>query len=493
MNTLSFQPKALWDYFSVLNHIPRPTYHEEAIRQYLLDEAKRLDLEAFEDDAHNIKIIKPASPGCETAAGVILQSHVDMVPQKTSDKVHDFTKDPIETHVEGEWLTADRTTLGADNGIGVAAILAVLADQQLHHGPIEALFTATEEVGMHGAKGLQPDWLSGDYLLNLDTEIEAELCIGCAGGVDILAALPISKQTVDPSFSQYRLNIKGLAGGHSGKCIDEQRGNAIKILARIARAIAENSSIQLIRLTGGSLRNAIASQSQMQFASALSTDELQAVITPVFAQIKQELPNIDQEAQCELLPLAETVQQCLSAACQTQLLQLIQAVPHGVMRMSLAMPGLVETSINFAILDSDDIAYHFTFMIRSASDSARDELQHRLRALFALAAIDITERGAYPGWQPQPASKIVELMTQTAHEVFNKAPYIRAVHAGLECGLLGHKYPHWQMISFGPSIEGAHSPDECVHIASVTRFYEWLVKTLSALTQQPKPNRSEIP
>ncbi|PIE74313.1 MAG: hypothetical protein CSA19_00380, partial [Deltaproteobacteria bacterium] len=336
MNAPVFEPKALWGYFSALNRIPRPTHHEEAIRQYLLDEAKRLKLVTVEDEAHNIKIIKPATSGYEHVAGVILQSHVDMVPQKTSDKVHDFTKDPIETHVEGEWLTADRTTLGADNGIGVAAILAILADDSLQHGPIEALLTATEEVGMHGAKGLQPNWLDGKYLLNLDTEVEAELCIGCAGGVDILANLPVSYRPLDPSLPQYTLDLTGLAGGHSGKCINEQRGNAIKIIARLAAAINQRQPIQLVRLVGGSLRNAIASQASMQFACALSLDDIKALLLPVFEQIKAECSTHDQSAHFTLAASETPSEQCLSEACQAQLLQLVTASPHGVMRMSLA-------------------------------------------------------------------------------------------------------------------------------------------------------------
>ncbi len=482
MDTPSFQPKALWDYFAQINRIPRPTYHEEKIRQYLLEEAKRLNLQAVEDEAHNIKIIKPASAGKEGSAGVVLQSHVDMVPQKTSDKVHDFTTDAIETRVDGEWLTADRTTLGADDGIGVAAALAVLADNRLVHGPLEALFTATEEVGMHGAKGLKAGWLDGDYLLNLDTEIEAELCIGCAGGVDILADLPITTQPIDAGLSQYQLRVTGLAGGHSGKCIDEQRGNAIKIASRLARAIAKHKAIQLIALTGGSLRNAIACEAALQFATALSLDELHAVIAPAFEQIKRECSVHDQDAQYLLTQTAD-VALCLTAACQQRLLHLIDAVPHGVVRMSASMQGLVETSINFAVLSCEEGAYHFTFMIRSSSDSARDDLTQRLRALFALSGIDITERGAYPGWQPDPDAHLVKVMTETAKTVFGKAPYVRAVHAGLECGLLGGKYPHWQMISFGPTIEGAHSPDERVHIESVHRFYHWLTETLAALAR----------
>lgn len=473
------EPTLLWQYFKALTQIPRPSYHEEAIRQFVLDEAARLGLSAEMDDAGNIVVCKPASQGKERAPGVILQSHLDMVPQKNSDKVHDFTKDPIQTLVKGDWLTADGTTLGADNGIGVAAALAILADNKLTHGPIEALFTATEESGMDGAKGLRKAWLQGDILLNLDSEDEGELYIGCAGGVDATLSFPLHKIKPPTGYS-YTLRLSGLAGGHSGLNIIDQRGNANILMAQLLHRLSNEYDFSLVDFSGGNLRNAIPREAQAIIVCAADESELRESIERITTTLRCSLGEPDKAFSVALTP-AQPANMVLDEAGQRTLLTAILLCPNGVIRMNHDMAGLVETSSNLAIVDIEQDTLVLKALLRSSNDDAKADLASRMdlftQALNGQAEFD----GDYPGWQPNPSSDIVKLMLETGQEVFGQIPPLKAIHAGLECGILGEHYPHWQIASFGPTITGAHSPDEQVYIPSVDTFWKWLTMTLERL------------
>lgn len=483
MSILTLQPSSLWHYFHALTQIPRPSFEEDAVREYVLNEGRRLGLEAEMDAAGNVLIRKPASEGCANGKGVILQSHLDMVAQKNNEVVHDFSKDPIRTRIEGDWVYACGTTLGADNGIGVAAMLAVLADKSLQHGALEALFTATEETGMYGAKGLQGGWLQGEILLNLDSEREAELCIGCAGGVDGEFVLPVVREAVNPSWQPYHLSISGLKGGHSGIDIDQQRGNANKLLVRVLDAFAQSAPLALASFKGGGLRNAIPREAEATFACPADIDALKAILEQEKHNIKREISKADHDY-CLALSSAQITEKVLSLDSSAKALALVAALPNGVDSMSADFDNLVMTSSNLAAVELSDDKLTLQTLLRSADNAARDNLARRMSQVAQLAGASALFDGAYSGWQPQPEAEIIKIMQQTGLEQFGKAPSIGAIHAGLECGILSTHYPHWQMISFGPTIEMPHSPDERVHIASVARFYQWLGLSLEALADE---------
>ncbi len=475
---LSLKPTAVWQYFYQLTQVPRPSKHEDKIQAFMLNFGQSLGLETRRDEVGNIIIKKPATPGYEDRRGVILQAHLDMVPQANNDTPHDFVNDPINAYIDGDWVTAKGTTLGADNGMGVAAIMAVLADDTIVHGPIEGLFTCDEETGMTGAFELKSDVLDGDILLNLDSEEEKELCIGCAGGIDAKFHLPVQRQTLPPEKSLYQLTIKGLKGGHSGVDIILQRGNANKLLARWLTLLDIDWS--LINFNGGSLSNAIPREASAVIAFA---DKDKAQVEKISNQFRVILEKEygELEPNVELLIDANPDidnPQVLTGAAQKTLLNAINACHHGVYRMSVDIENLVETSNNLAIVTSKDSEIQLDCMLRSSVDSARDELVAQLAAVFELAGAKIDFFGAYPGWQPNPKSPILEVMKKTGEQLFGHPPLVRAIHAGLECALLGGIYPHWDMISFGPTIRFPHSPDEKVNIASVESFYQWLLLTL---------------
>lgn len=476
MSIQNLAPKRLWQYFYQLTQIPRPSHQETAVQEFVLAEAARLGLWAERDNAGNVLVRKAASKGKEQVKGVILQSHLDMVAQKNQDSQHDFSKDPIQAYIDGEWVRARGTTLGADNGIGAAAALAVLADDTLEHGPIEALFTATEETGMDGAKGLQGAWIQGDYLLNLDSETLGEICIGCAGGVDGSFSLPLQFQP--NTYAGFSLHIRGLKGGHSGIDIHKQRGNAIKILLRVLRALAPH--IQIAEISGGSLRNAIPREASAIFASQSTQSALQAEIERIIPAIKRGLAQEEQGLEILLQTHAQP-ENVWTANTQTIVLNTLYLCPNGVDRMSMAVAGLVETSTNLAKVHCENNQLHVHCLLRSLDDAARDDLAQRMVDLFILAGGSATLSGEYPGWQPAPSSAISDLLRQEGEKLLGKTPHINVIHAGLECGLLAQNYPHWQMASFGPTIEMPHSPDERVHIESVATFWQWLTHVLAAV------------
>ena len=478
MNIQELEPRAVWQYFHQITQVPRPSAQEEKIQQYILDEAARLGLPAERDAGGNIRVRKAASAGRENEPGVILQAHLDMVAQKNRDTVHDFSKDPIRTVVKGDWVHADGTTLGADNGIGVAMVLAILADKNLSHPPLEALFTASEEIGLIGASAVQPNWLNGSVLLNLDFEDEGELCIGCAGATNADYTVPLQYEPLQGQG--YQLHVGGLKGGHSGVEIHLQRGNAIKILARVLQALHDdpNNALKIIGLQAGDLSNAIPREADA--AVALNDSQLAAVqqrLHELTAEIRAELPAEDQGLHISLEPGAP-FSHILSAQSARQVIGLLRNLHNGVDRMSVDIPDLVETSNNLAAVKTDDKALYILCMLRSSVDSARAELVARIEALFTLVGGSWQYSGSYSGWKPQPHSELVEKLVALGTKIYGKAPSVKAIHAGLECGMLFTNYPHWQMASFGPHIVSPHSPDEKVNIASVGRCYQWLTDYL---------------
>lgn len=477
---IKLQPNEVWANFYELTRIPRPSHHEEQIRAFMVGFGKSLGLETIQDEAGNVIIRKPATPGMEKRKGVILQGHLDMVPQKNSDKVHDFATDPIETIIDGEWVKANGTTLGADNGIGVASAMAVLASKDIAHGPIEALFTATEETGMDGANGLKTGILNGSILINMDSEDEGELYVGCAGGEDAYAEFSFDEVPVPAESIAFKLNVTGLKGGHSGMDIILGRGNANKIFFRVLKEASKVCGARLASINGGSLRNAIPREAfgviTVPYATA---DKLVGLVAGLTNIIKRELSATEPTLKIELAK-TEMPASLIDEKTQNNLTHAVVAAPNGVIRMSDSMVGLVETSTNLAIVKSDSVTKIISIacLMRSSVDSARAELGSRMESVFALAGAKVTLTGGYPGWKPNMESPILKTMQQVYQAKYGRIPEIKAIHAGLECGILGGKYPNWDMISFGPTIRFPHSPDEKVNIESVGKFWDFLVETL---------------
>lgn len=477
---LALEPKLLWNYFYQLTKIPRPSNHEEKVQEFIFNFGQELGLETIKDDAGNIILRKPATPGMENRKGVIIQGHLDMVPQKNSDKVHDFFKDPIEAYIDGEWVTANGTTLGADNGIGVAAAMAVLASDNLKHGPIEGLFTATEETGMDGAEGLKPGVLKGEILLNTDSEDEGELYVGCAGGEDANIRFTYQEEAVPEKMEAFEVNITGLKGGHSGMDIILQRGNANKVFFRLLNEAHQAVGARLASINGGSLRNAIPREAfGVVTVAGQDVDSFKKILEEEFQLIKKELAATEPDIKLEIKPTSLPAE-LIDEQTQLGLTKAVMACPNGVIRMSDSMPGLVETSTNLASVKSDvdgktiDIAC----LMRSSVDSAKANLGKRIAAVFNMAGAQVIFTGAYPGWQPNLESPILKTMQNVYEKKYGKIPEVKAIHAGLECGILGGIYPNWDMISFGPTICFPHSPDEKVNIQTVRKFWDFLVDTL---------------
>ena len=477
---LKLMPNEVWANFHELTRIPRPSSHEEQIRRFISDFGKSLGLETIQDKTGNVIIRKPATAGMEKRRGVILQGHLDMVPQKNSDNDHDFTKDPIETIVDGEWVKANGTTLGADNGIGVSASMAVLASKNLAHGPVEALFTATEETGMDGAIGLKSGMLKGDILINMDSEDEGELYVGCAGGEDANVQFNFSEVPVPEESIAFKLNVTGLKGGHSGLDISLGRGNANKIFFRLLKEASKVCGVRLSSIQGGNLRNAIPREAfGIVTVPYEKADKLVGLLAGLTSVIKRELTATEPTLKIDLSK-TEMPASLIDEQTQINLTHAIVACPNGVIRMSDSMPGLVETSTNLAIVKSDaeTKTIQISCLMRSSVDTARAELGSRMDSVFSLAGANVTLTGGYPGWKPNMESPILKTMQQVYQSKFGRIPEVKAIHAGLECGILGGTYSHWDMISFGPTIRFPHSPDEKVNIESVGKFWDFLVETL---------------
>lgn len=481
---LNLEPKAIWKHFYSLTQIPRPSKHEDAIQEFMVNFGNSLGLETIKDEVGNVIIRKPATLGMENRKGLVLQGHLDMVPQKNSDKAHDFTKDPIDAIIDGEWVTADGTTLGADNGMGVAAAMTVLEATDIVHGPIEALFTCDEETGMTGAFGLKAGVLHGDILVNMDSEDEGELYIGCAGGTNANAEFLYTPEAVPANYKAYNLALTGLKGGHSGVDIPLQRGNSNKLLNRFLRSSAQKFGLRLASIDGGSLRNAIPRES---FATAVvpadKAAEFEASVPKCAAVFKAELEKTEpfMVFNIEATDLPKNV---MDVATQTALFNAVYACPNGVMRMSDSMEGLVETSNNVAIVKSKDGKVTILTLIRSSVDSAKEDLENMIESVFQSAGANIRFDGQYPGWKPNVDSPILKAMSDIYNNKYGIVPKVTAIHAGLECGLLGGVYPNWDMISYGPTIRFPHSPDEKVNIASVQKFWDFTLETLKNVPEK---------
>jgi dipeptidase D len=475
----NLEPKALWENFYNMCQIPHPSKHEEKIRTFLVEFGKGLGLETITDEVGNVIIRKPATPGMENRKGIVLQGHMDMVPQKNNDKNHDFEKDPIETIIGDDgWIKANGTTLGADNGIGCAAGMAVLQSKDIAHGPIEVLITTDEETGMTGAFGLQPGILKGDILLNLDSEDEGELYVGCAGGVDGTFVFDYKKESVPANYEAYKINIGGLKGGHSGMDIVLGLGNANKLIIRFLYQAIQKFSLRLASIEGGSLRNAIPREASVVVVAPKGTsEELKQFMFGFFDITSAELSISEPDYKMTIEPAAMP-EFVIDADNTNRAVKAIYACPNGVIRMSDAMVGLVETSTNLAIVSSKNDKITINCLLRSSVNSAKEDLSDMMASVFALAGAKFEFEGGYPGWKPNPNSPILEIAKKVYLDKYGKTPDVKAIHAGLECGLLGDVYPKWDMLSFGPTIRNPHSPRERVNIETVNTFWNYLVEIL---------------
>ncbi|MGV7094379.1 cytosol nonspecific dipeptidase [Siccibacter turicensis] len=482
MSELSqLSPQPLWDIFAKICSIPHPSYHEEELANHIMGWAKEKGLHAERDQVGNILIRKPATAGMENRKPVALQAHLDMVPQKNNDTVHDFTKDPIQPWIDGEWVKARGTTLGADNGIGMASALAVLADERVEHGPLEVLLTMTEEAGMDGAFGLQANWLQADILINTDSEEEGEIYMGCAGGIDFISTLALTREAVPAGFQTFKLTLKGLKGGHSGGDIHLGLGNANKLLARFLAGHAAALDLRLVDFNGGTLRNAIPREAFATVAvPADKAQSLKALADEYLAILKNELAEKEKNLTL-VLESAQSDRAALTTASRDAFVQLLNATPNGVIRNSDVAKGVVETSLNVGVVTMDEQNAQIICLIRSLIDSGKEYVVSMLESLGALAGAHTDAKGSYPGWQPDASSPVMALVRETYQRLFDKTPNIQVIHAGLECGLFKKPYPEMDMVSIGPTITGPHSPDEQVHIESVGHYWTLLTALLKAI------------
>jgi len=474
-------PQPLWDIFAKICSIPHPSYHEEQLAEHIMGWAKEKGLHAERDQVGNILIRKPATAGMENRKPVVLQAHLDMVPQKNNDTVHDFTKDPIQPYIDGEWVKARGTTLGADNGIGMASALAVLADDSVEHGPLEVLLTMTEEAGMDGAFGLQANWLQADILINTDSEEEGEIYMGCAGGIDFISTLALSREAVPAGFQTFKLTLKGLKGGHSGGDIHLGLGNANKLLARFLADHSADLDLRLVDFNGGTLRNAIPREAFATLAVAADKAEaLKAQANAYLDILKNEL-SVKEKNLTLVLETATSDKAALTAQSRDAFVQLLNATPNGVIRNSDVAKGVVETSLNVGVVTMGDDNAEIICLIRSLIDSGKEYVVSMLESLGKLAGAKTSAKGSYPGWQPDASSAVMALVRETYQRLFNSTPNIQVIHAGLECGLFKKPYPDMDMVSIGPTITGPHSPDEQVHIESVGHYWTLLTELLKAI------------
>lgn len=475
------EPKAVWNKFADLNAVPRPSKKEERVIQFMLDFGASLQLETLKDEVGNVIIRKPATPGLENKKMVTLQSHLDMVHQKNNDTVFDFDTQGIQMYIDGDWVRAQGTTLGADNGMGVAAIMALLESTNIPHPALEALFTIDEETGMTGAMGLKGGVLQGDILLNLDTEEDDEIDIGCAGGVDVTARRIYELEPVQANYTGYKVTVKGLSGGHSGMDIHRGLGNANKIMNRLLYNTSLATDLAISEIDGGSLRNAIPRESNAIVAIKVTGTFLanfEEWATTIKSELKVTEPNLT-------ITLAEVAlpESVMEKDAQHKMLRGLYAAHNGVYAMSASIEDLVETSNNIARVIVKDGAVKIGCLTRSSVNSGKMDLANALKSVFELADFTVDFSGEYPGWNPNPDSAILEVLSAQYETVFGAKAKVVACHAGLECGILGQNYPEMDMISFGPTIKGAHSPDERVSISSVQKFWKF---TLEVLKNSPE-------
>ena len=484
MSVRNQEPNILWNHFADLNAVPRPSKKEERVIEFMMNFGKSLNLETIKDNAGNVIIKKPASPGLENRKKVILQSHLDMVHQKNNDTVFDFESEGIRMRVQGDWIDAEGTTLGADNGIGVATIMATLSSNDIAHPALEAFFTIDEETGMTGAKEMDGSLLDGQILLNLDTEDDDELSIGCAGGIDTNTSYNYKTESIADNSSCFEIKVKGLLGGHSGMDIDSGRGNANKWMSRLLWTISKELKIQLISFDGGGLRNAIPRESQCVIAISKNDSELfHSIFKGMRETFKSEYKSIEIHQQIECNETS-AMEDAVSDNDFNKILNTLCAVHNGVYRMSPDIEGLVETSSSLARVEIKKGSFITQSLQRSSVDSTRDEVAMTIKSCFENMGCEVVQSGEYPGWQPNPNSEILEIMEQLYKDMFNENPQVKACHAGLECGILGKHLPGVDMISFGPNIRAAHSPDEKVQISSVQKFWKFYLETLKQIPEQ---------
>ncbi len=479
MTTIAnLSPQEVWKHFYALTQIPRPSKFDQDAANYICEFGKNLGLESFKDEIGNVIIRKPATPGYEDRMGIIFQAHVDMVPQKNSDVEFDFRKDPIQPRIVDNMVYATGTTLGADNGLGCAVAMAVLESKDLVHGPVEALFTMDEETGMTGARELKPGVLNGDILINLDSETEGELYVGCAGGVDAEAEFTYKTEPIPAGYKGFKFSVTGLLGGHSGMDIILYRANANKVMARVLLPILRDLDARLVSVLGGNMRNAIPREAFAEVA--IPEDKVaaaQAILAEKLAELKVEYAVADKGVEVAL-ETAEVGTEAIEAQVALNLFKALYACPNDVVRMSDAMPGLVETSNNMGIVRSENGKIFVYSLMRSSVDTAKDDLGEKIKATFELAGATVSFSGAYSGWAPNMDSPILRQMKLVYNKLYGKEPKVMAIHAGLECGILGGTYPNWDMISCGPTIFSPHSPDERVEIDSVGKWWDFIVEVL---------------
>ncbi len=481
MTIRDLEPKLVWGIFDEITKVPRPSKHEEKIGKYLVDFAKSHNLEYQCDAIGNVVIRKVATAGYEDRPTVVLQAHTDMVCEKNSDKVFDFDNDAIQTYIDGEWVKADGTTLGADDGIGMAAALALLVDETVEHPAIEALFTVDEETGLTGAFNLGEGMVQGKYLINLDSEDEGEVFIGCAGGVDTLAYLPLVTKPAPKGYKYYKVVVNGLLGGHSGDDIDKGHANSNKWAARIAERATRLFGARLAQFDGGNLRNAIPREAYIVLGVPSDVAETFVADVKAYGEVlRSEFALTEPNANVEILT-AERPETVLDDETQRKLLLALISVPSGVLAMSAAMPGLVETSTNLASVKFRDDEIVITTSQRSSVESAKEYAKLQVESAFVAVGCEVVHSDGYPGWAPNPHSTLLECTKEAYKKLFGTEPKVRAIHAGLECGLFLEKYPHLEMVSFGPTLRGVHSPDERLEIATVDKFWKLLVEVVATI------------
>lgn len=476
-------PQSVWKHFHSLTRIPRPTGQMEEVTRFVMDFGKALNLETRQDRAGNVLICKPATKGYESAKTVILQSHLDMVPQKNADVAHDFAKDPIQAFVDGEWVKARSTTLGADNGIGCAMMMAFLEDETLEHPAIEALFTIDEEVGMDGANGLEKGFLQGSLMLNLDTEDDGELCIGCAGGRDVNVSFRYKPVTeIEKGDIAFKVSLRGLKGGHSGVQIHLGRANANKLMNRFLKEVVSNYEARIASIQGGSLRNAIPRESfvVLTIPEQLS-DDLLDLVAEYEELFRNDFTGIEEGISFKA-EQTELPKSLIPEQVQDDLINAVEGCPNGVISYLADFPGVVESSLNLALVESSEDGIDVKLLVRSSSESRKDWVCSSVESLFMLAGARVEFDGDYPGWQPNAQSELLNTIERIYLEKFDQRPKVMVIHAGLECGIIQSNVEQkLDIVSFGPTITGAHSPDEAVKIDTVERSYDYLVSILSQL------------
>lgn len=483
MEIKDLKPTLVWQIFDMITKVPRPSRHEEQIRKFLLSYAKEHSIEAKTDDVGNVVMKKPATPGCEKAPAVVLQAHMDMVAEKNSDIEHDFLKDAIETFIDGDWVKAKGTTLGADNGIGMAAALAALVDEEIKHGPLEALFTVNEEIGLEGAEHLGKDMITGKILINLDSEDDGEIFIGCAGGIDTTAVFQYKRSASPSNFTYFKVSVSGLLGGHSGSDINLGRANANKVIARFIWECSNKWDIEVSSFNGGNLRNAIPRESEAVFGIHNEhKPELDKFFNRYAREIKNEYKGVEPLMDLKI-QVVDKPEYCIDSKTSLNLIRALYSAPHGVVSMSHDIDGLVETSTNLAAVKMEN---NFKIVVttsqRSSLESRKNDIAGQVEAHFQLAGAEVTHSDGYPGWAPNVESEIMKISAEAYEELFGVKPKIKAIHAGLECGLFLTKRPELDMVSFGPTMRDVHSPDEKLLIPTVEKFWKHLCLVLEKVS-----------